>query len=306
MSKVRNKNRLNRQQQDEARRRPSKNAQPSGPRPEQRQHDPQHHRVRSWLSTANKAVLGALGAGILAIISGAVVGLPHVVANKVLGSPPPLTVGGGPSGNSTATADPCSLQGYFVVPGTLHPPGTVSTGQLVTLLGNAADADSTSGTYTLQANPGQTVVITAIHTIVIRRVPAPRATEVLVNSTCAGAAPEIYVLSINLDATNLMPRIQIEDPSEGGKLTTVNGLQTIVTNDTPLILNFEGDTSKYDVTWKLLIDYTVDGQSQTASIQNGSQPFHTIAGRRDDTGLTFILNDDQTSWTVQNGSPDQQ
>jgi hypothetical protein len=296
MAKTRRRNHAKRQQRSQEPGAPTTKAQPDGGR----KRDPQHRRLLNWIVTANKAVLAAVGAGILGIVTGAIIGLPHLLSTKVFGSPP-LAVAGNPSPDIVSSADPCSLQGSFIVPGTLHQAGTVSTGQLAALLKNAVDFDSTDGTYTLQASPGQTVVITAIHTIVLRRIPAPRATEVQVNSMCAGAAPVIYSLSINLDATNLTPKIQIEDPGEAGKMTTVHGLQTIVTNDDPIIIDFAATTHRYDVTWRLLIDYTVNGQSRTALIQNGSQPFHTIAGRDGDTALTFMFNFNQSSWTIQNG-----
>lgn len=306
MPKARNKRRLNRRRRNASSNKPLTGSQPNRHPSEHQQRGPWRHRLLNWLVTANKAALAAIGAGVLGAITAAVIGLPHLLADRVLGSPPPLTVAGGPASGTAAAADPCSLSGYFVVPGTLHPRGTVSTNQLAALLNNAADADSSSGTYVLQANPGQTVVITAIHTIVIRRVPATRATEIEADSMCAGAAPVIYYVSINLDATNLTPKVQIGDPARAGKMTNVHGLQTIVTNENPIVIDFDATTKKYDVTWKLLIDYTVNGQSRTAWIQNGSQPFHTVAGRRDDTGLTFDFDFTSNSWTIHNGSPDQQ
>jgi hypothetical protein len=227
------------------------------------------------------------------------VALPHLLANAVTGSPPPLTVAGGVSPNNSPPADPCSLQGIFVVPGTLDPSHTLSTDQLSALVQNAADAESTSGTYTLQAQPNQTLIITAIHTVVIKRVPAQRSTVVDIEPGCAGAAPPTYLVSVNLDGTNLTPKVQIEDANGAGKTTLVHGLQAIVTNGSPILIDFEADTSRYDVIWKFRIDYTVNGQAKIAWIQNGSQPFHTVAARKDDTGLLFTLNTDETSWTSQ-------
>jgi hypothetical protein len=56
------------------------------------------------------------------------------------------------------------------------------------------------------------------------------------------------------------------------------------------------------VIWEILIDYTVNGQSKTVGIENGSQPFRTISDQiKGDTSLTATLNSDGTTWTVQNG-----
>jgi hypothetical protein len=266
-------------------------------------------RLRTRIAVANKAILAAAGAGILAAITAGVVAVPHVVAAKLGPSSPPLTVGGAPAGDADGgvapAADPCELQGDFVVPGMLHLPATASTNQLASLTGNAADAGTTSGTYTLQAAQGQTVVITAIHTVVVRRVPAPQATEVAIDSMCAGAAPIIYSLTINLDGTDLSPEIQGPDPGNPDKTITMRRLQTTVTNDSPIVIDFSASTRKYDVTWEILIDYTIDGKSKTAWIENGSAPFHTEAVRPDDTDLTASLNSDQTNWNISRRTPGQ-
>ena len=138
--------------------------------PERQSHGPR--RLLDWIVTANKAVLAAVGAGIIAAITASVAALPHLLANAVTGSPAPLTVAGGVSPNNSPPANPCSLQGVFVVPRPLHPSHVISTDTLSALVQNTADAASTSGTYTLQAQPNQTLVITAIHTVLIKRFPA--------------------------------------------------------------------------------------------------------------------------------------
>jgi hypothetical protein len=279
-------------------------------RPENGRQDLWSHRLRARIATANKAVLAAIGAGVLGAITAGVLALPHLVASIVHGSSPPLTVGGGPSpGNSAfgAAGAACVLGGEFILPGKAHLPQAMSASQANALTSNAADIDidSTSGTYTLQASPGQTVVITAVHTVVIRRVPAPRATEVLVEPNCFSQGATIFNLRINLDGSNLSPTIKTADPSNPNKMITLNGLQTTVTNGSPIIINFFADTNKYDVIWELLIDYTVNGQSRDALIENGSQPFHTMAGRPDDWGLVVAPNQGRTVWSVTRSSPNQ-
>jgi hypothetical protein len=171
-----------------------------------------------------------------------------------------------------------------------------------------ADIDSTTGTYTLQANPGQTVVVTAIHVVVIRRMPASRETTVEIIPPCnyaiSGIPPIVYGLSVNLDAKRLSPVLTEEGLNQNDPLQMVriSRLQVVVTNESPIIINFEGDTSKDDVIWEILIDYTVNGQSKTAWIENGSQPFHTISNQiKGDASLTATLNSDGTTWIVQSG-----
>jgi hypothetical protein len=118
---------------------------------------------------------------------------------------------------------------------------------------------------------------------------------VKVDSGCKfDLGPRTYNLSVDLDAVNLAPAVTIENPDKIGKQILVHGLQAIVTNGDPTLINFEATTSKYDVTWKFSIDYTVNGHLQTAWIQNGSQPFRTVARRPTDPTLTFIRNTDNT------------
>jgi hypothetical protein len=253
-------------------------------------------RLFRWVGSANKAVLGAIGAGLIAIITGCVTNLPHVVSRALSGTPKPLTAAGHTSQQDFGGADPCELQGSFIVPGTPHVAENIRTAQLAALVSGTADAESTSGTYTLQAAPDQTVVITAIHTVLVRRVPTPRATLVLVSPDCAGAAPPTYYVSVNLDGANLTPKVEIGD-TRGLKTRLVNGLQSIVSNGAPILIDFTAETHKYDVKWKLRVDYTANGQEKSVWIQNGSRPFHTAATQRYDAGLAFTLNDDQSTWT---------
>jgi hypothetical protein len=252
-------------------------------------------------------VLAAIGAGIIAIITGWVTDLPHVFSRVLNGSPPLLTVDGRPTQSAVLGAEPCEIAGAFVVPATVRASGNVRTGQLASLVRGAADEESTSGTYTLQAAPGKTVVVTAIHTVVTSRVLAPRATIVDIESGCVGAAMPRFSVSVNLDAANLTPKVRVEDNSRAGASLAglPHGLQTAVTNSGPILIDFAATTHRYDVRWRFRVDYTVNGQQKSAWIENGSQPFHTVARRPGDTALTFHLNPDHTSWTAQSGRANQ-
>lgn len=257
------------------------------------------------IKAANKAALAAIGAGIIGVITTSVMTLPRFIAPVF--SPPlsPLEITGFPYPDNSITDNACGLTGVFVVPGTIHPPPavrplpTISTGNLYDIVRRAVNAESTSGMYTLQAAVGKTVVITGMHTVVFKRIPAPRSTVFDIQSGCAGAPPWTYSVSVDLDAKNVTPKIQLFNPM-GNKISTVHGLQNIVTNGMPIIINFNAYTTRYDVIWKLRIDYTVDGQPQTAWIQRDSNPFHTIAMRNDDTGIYAQLNESSIS---QNSSP---
>jgi hypothetical protein len=170
--------------------------------------------------------------------------------------------------------------------------------------GISADLGSTSGTDTVQAQPNDTVVITAIHTVVLKRIPAPPVTIVDIDSGCVGSPadpPPIYDVSVDLDASNLTPKVKLESTAGIGKTTLVHGLQAIVTNGSPIIISYEADTSKYDVTWELRIDYTVNGQQKSDWIGNGSNPFQTIAELPSDRVLDVTPNSDLTSWNADNG-----
>lgn len=262
-------------------------------------------RVRAWIARANRAVLAAVGAGLIAIITGWVTDLPHALHRLFSGSPPLLTVNGRPTQSTDiGAADPCEISGTFVVPGMVRAAGNIRTGQLASLINGAADADSTSGTYTLQAAPNETVVVTAIHTVVASRAPAPRATIISIQSGCAGAALQKFSVSVNLDAANLTPQVHVGG-NRGTGARLPNGLQTVVTNNGPILIDFTATTHKYDVRWRFRVDYTVNGQQKSAWIQDGSQPFQTIASRPDDSGYTFTLNPDQTSWASQGGVANQ-
>jgi hypothetical protein len=143
--------------------------------------------------------------------------------------------------------------------------------------------------------------VTAFHTVLIRRVPAPRATVVTVFSPCAGAPEIFYHASVDLDAADPTPKLT--KTVNESKRVPVDRFEDTVTNDSPLVLDFEASSAKYDVTWKFRIDYTVDGQSKTAWIPDATHAFHTLATRPDAPELTYSPGTGGT-WTVRKGSPD--
>ncbi len=298
MTSAKNKNRRDRRRRSSRSQQSSAETLVESRQPEAHQHDTWPHRFLGWIVTANKAVLAAIGAGLIAAITAYVAGVPHLLAEH-FSSSTPLTVVGPPT--NLGAGNPCELQGTYIEPATLHLAHTLSTRQVSALApGIHADLGSTSGTETLQAQPNDTVVITAIHTVVLKRIPAPRVTVVDIESLCAGAVappPTTYDVSVNLDATNLTPKVKVDSTNGSGKTTLVHGLQVIVTNGSPILINYEADTSTYDVTWKLRIDYTINGQQETDWIENGSLPFHTIAELPSDTELLVTPNSDLTSWT---------
>jgi hypothetical protein len=181
----------------------------------------------------------------------------------------------------------------------------MSTRQVTSLMNDPEDIDVgvTDGTYTLQASPSEPVIITAVHVVVLRRVPAPRATEVEVAATCSSSGATLINMSINLDDRSLSPKITTPDPANPNHAITLHGLQTLVTDDSPIIMDFEASTNKYYVTWEILIDYTVNGESKEALIENGSQPFQTMAPRSDDKGLIVAYNASKNAWNLNSISP---
>lgn len=176
-----------------------------------------------------------------------------------------------------------------------HLPQSMTTNQVSALINSAADIDlgSTFDTYTLEASPGQTVVITAVHTILTRRVPAPRATEVEVVPTCSAQPALFFNLVIDLDGSNLLPKITTLDPDDPNRTISLIGLQATVTSDSPVVIKLRASTNKYD------------GRSKQALIENGSRPFHTMAVRSDDAGLIVTFNYRKNIWNVTKGSPGQ-
>jgi hypothetical protein len=95
---------------------------------------------------------------------------------------------------------------------------------------DAADINSTSGTYTLQAPPAETIVVTAIHVVVVKRVPAPHATAIYVDpgDSCGSGGPGVAMptwgIEVNLDSVNLKPKMTYYNGQDA--ITPVYGLQT--------------------------------------------------------------------------------
>jgi hypothetical protein len=185
--------------------------------------------------------------------------------------------------------------------------GTITTTDVVDLIAKAAFAGETDGSYLLQAAAGQTAVLTGIHTVLLRRVPAGSApaTVVAVDSACAGAGPPPpYNATIDLDAANLTPEL-----THAGQLTQmatpVTDLATVVTQDQPVSLSFDATTSKFDVTWQLRFDYAMDGQAHSATLPTAGASFQTDAIAPGDTWLTVTLNPNGGTWSASAAATEQ-
>lgn len=170
-----------------------------------------------WVITANKALLTAISAGLVGIVTAWVTGLPNLLVAQLSDPAPPLTATGTSSPGkhpAQSTEEDCALADVYAVPGTGYAIRPRSTADLSAWLKDAADPDATSGEYVLQARAGQTDVVTAFHTVLIRRVPAPRATVVTVSPHCVAAgAPEIfYHASVDLDAADPTPKNGMSHP----------------------------------------------------------------------------------------------
>jgi hypothetical protein len=259
------------------------------------------------------------------LITTAVVAVPHLAGNLISAPPsppPPLAIVGSASPvqptdsaadgqgaeysgalGGTSGADPCSLSGTYVVPGAVHLPQTVSTEDIARMLEKAGYANETSGSYLLQSSAGQTAVLTGLHTVLLRRVPASteKATVLYVESLCPGAPLTMYDASIDLDAANLTPRLSLINEMSG-TTTPVRNLADVTTEDQPVQINFNATTTKYDVTWKLRVDYVVNGKAESAYVPPAGQPFETDAVVSSDPAYTLWLNGSD-AWSVQSGNP---
>ena len=214
---------------------------------------------------------------------------------------------GGPLQSIAPGTDPCGLDGVYVVRGNVEVGGTVTTTNVAALVTKAALADETTGSYVLQASPGQTAVLTGIHTVLLRRLPVGTvpATVVTVDSGCPGASLTQYDASINLDAANLTPKLtQLNGLT--GTSTPVTDLATVVAQDQPLDLEFDATTTKFDVTWQLRFDYAVDGRAQSATMPSAGPPFQTAAIAPGDSWLTLTLNSDGSTWSASGATAEQE
>lgn len=268
-------------------------------------------RLHGWLASANKLVLASVGAGIAGIITAAVIAIPHALAT-MFHSPSPFTIVGSASPglrpssaagrtlqSSAQGGGACGLAGVYVVQGNVEVHGTVTTADVAGLVVKAAFANETAGSYVLQASPGQTAVLTGIHTVLFRRLPASTvpATVVVVNSGCVGASLIQYDASIDLDAADLAPKLTRLDEATGTR-TPVTDLATVVAQDQPLALNFDATTTKFDVTWQLRFDYAADGKAHSATLPSAGLSFHTDAITPGDSWLTLTLNPDGSTWSA--------
>ena len=271
----------------------------------------------SWttrIRLANKAVLAAVLAGITGAITAGVVALPGLISTMMHPSEP-LTVDGdsrpwatGPTPSNSAglipsgdeNVDPpgswgsCSLAGRYVLPEKRDFSGKTATKSLEALLRQAAYADGAAGKYILQAASGQTVVVTGIRTVVTERKIANPAMVINVQSPCVPCLKpdRDYHAHIDLDSEDPVPELSVGVPGGGQVCGTsrrerVNEITTVVTNDDPLVVRLSASTKKYDITWRVRIDYSVDGQTKSIWIGDDSRPLHAVATKGDDVTLAY-------------------
>lgn len=312
---ARNKNRRKRQKRTQVpTSRPSTKTPVGSRRSVVRQDDTWRHRLAGRIVSARKKMLAAIGIGIAATIPFYIEGLPHLIREQLTKSPPPLMIT--PSSDNIADHLPsvlpvptnlCDFEGTYIIRRSLHLAHTLSTSQLAALItdADAIDMNSTSDIYTLQAAPKETVVITGVHTVLVNRVPAPFATVINVypGTSCGGGGGgdtyvSLYLAAVNLDGANVKPKIYYVTGLK--TLPLIYGLQAKVTYSSPLVLMLNAETKKFDVTWRYQLDYTVNGQQETAWIENGSHPFRMEAERSNDPQINIVLGSRKT-WIVTSG-----
>ncbi|SCD64867.1 hypothetical protein GA0115240_117921 [Streptomyces sp. DvalAA-14] len=238
-------------------------------------------------------MVGAAALGVTTLISGTVTGLPHLVAGMwnrpapAFAVPGKVSPGVTPTGPFTYTQGPwgeetlCDLQGEYVVPAAAGRSRPRNDHELEALVENSAIADEASGNYVFQATGSETVVVTGVHAVVLKKVAASRRTVLEVNGDCSGAGITQYVATLDLDAEKPLPTFTESDPDDRMSSIPVKQLTFKVTEGDPVDLIFDASTTKYDVTWRIRVDYTVDGEAGTGWVGSGA-PFHVIATRPDD------------------------
>jgi hypothetical protein len=284
-------------------RRRTRNVEPQAPsatKPPQRDEEDED-RVHGWFSVANKWLLAAVGTGIAGVITAAVLAVPGWVTHRFRASPAAITVAGtagsrlagpslDPNGPIVTDTDSCSLAGIYLLPGDRTFTSALSTEQLRALVASSPDVGGVTGTYVVQAAPGQTVVVTGLHTVILNRIPAPKDTIVKVAAVCAECrqTDNEYHASIDLDSNDLVPQIEFGSPDCASRSAhPFRTIHTVVTDANPLIIDFIASTNNNDVTFEIRIDYIVNGRQRSAFVMNGDEPFHAVATRPDDYGVTF-------------------
>jgi hypothetical protein len=233
-------------------------------------------------------VVAAVGAGVLALITGAVIALPHWLNTAFRDSGAVLTAVNpeenpqgllvGPVGEDLASSSQCLLgmNSYFV-PEHLGLVGPFSDQALGPWLKthDATSAGETSFSFVLQgARDGTTIVITGLHTVLVSRTPAPAGTVVNLSTDGCGAGV-LYKASIDLDARNPKPDIAVL--RDDGTAVHQSTLQYAVSSQDVAAVSVNASTSRFDVQWKLRIDYTVNGRVGQIFLPHGGGSFHTTA-----------------------------
>jgi hypothetical protein len=243
------------------------------------------------------------------VVTAAILGIPHAISH-LFSNNSPLTISGtaGPEGDKDSSDNGPVIDtagcfgGAYLMPGKVALPNALSPSDFESITTNGIFGGGVYGGYVVQAKPGQVVVVTGIHTVLIKRVPTPQYTEVIFESSCANAPPagdRDYHAYFNLDSNNLLPELTV-GTGESQHSEPVNQIKATVTDDNPIYIDLTADTTKYDVTFKVRIDYTVNGKMHTGWIQDGSRPFHAVADSPDNLRIYYIYNYRERRWVIDN------
>ena len=217
---------------------------------------------RSW-----KWIVGAVLAGLAAVISGYVVKGNDWLANKVHAESP-----------ITAVVNANELEpknGWFFATSPAKLPLPPLTGAYVGWV-RRSEGIPASGYYVtvvLQGSGGKTVVIDSLRVEVTRRTPAPSGTSPDPRG-CGELQPALFEANLDTSPVKITPKAGEDD---AGKPISAKSLPRTVSDSDPDYWRIAAVTSKWDADWVAFIDYTSEGKTGTIRIDNHGKPFRTAA-----------------------------
>jgi hypothetical protein len=247
---------------------------------------------------ANKALLAAVGAGIITLVTSAVVALPHWIAGQISDPPSPITATGEIDRGDARLFD-VNCGGAFSVPGKITTPIWLDDSALKKLLVDrkAGQRGNESGSFALQARQGGSpVLLTAIHVEKVSSVPAEPGTDIHIamkpHADCVLPAAETIEVDIDLDAANPVRSIMAE-----GQAVDPARFAYTINNQSPVNLYVSATAVAHDVEWKLHLDYSVDGKTGSMVLSpDGGQPYRLYGASAPAKTLHLTFAETQGHW----------
>ena len=164
---------------------------------------------------------------------------------------------------------------------------------------NAPDGGYTDVVVTFQGKHDVATVLEAIHVHVIARDKPAGVAYDNGAGECGGVTPAFF--SVNLDHAHPQAVATAVIDADGAVVSARRPFPFKITSTDPEVFHIYGGARECDCRWDVDVDWSSQGRSGTAKINNNGEPFRTVGMH----GIpVYDISNDSTTWVQLTGPPD--